>query len=1281
MQRNSELYKTIQELKEALAGLANPTIITAIHTLLSSTQESFSLEFFTTLKESVPMPATLHKLFVKMKGVAEIAIAEGKWADGDVTAVLTALLPTTETEILWPECINLLKIPKVQKLKNETAFKLKKYLLDNPTVENIREFFDVIFEEDEIEEIDSFCQEHYSTDCATQIARAVKSKPKLKLSFKTVAQNDISYFENKDILVLLVNKTCFQKTIIQASKKDDGTFVFVLDYRTFNISKVRLEISPDFRLNLYEIVQEPMLISILNAYTKEGSCFKLNATAAMDCAGRMLINPAQPYLLHQFSEKTSLVSKISGFISKPDTTYYSIVLASVTGNLRYKISVGCLLKKGDSRIITSADISKVCISEYLNGEWTKEKIADPAVIPKMVLEREHLSSTYSFPHISAENIHDYVEIKCDESLASRSSKLKLEQITRKIDFLVNLLDQDNALLHPLVDDWISNKLARIDESLSQPLEESIAEILGMYKEVNVTKSYQDVLLQIVREANWKSNLKTKESTVFVARIMDLLQQAQKYAAELSGKSAFFVIGNTGSGKSTTICKLLRAPLLKTKNHVGDTVYKVRDNVVGNFPKIGQALGTSETLYTRGYKLKDVDHYATDCAGFEDTRGDDYELCTNLSMDMVLREANVSSIILVIPINAFLLDRGNPIITLASTVSGRFPNLFDIEHPDHNKLFILITKSNSVPGSVVSHFSSRLTSLFNEEQDQIDSICSAGRTPTSTSYFRLRIWHALLSLNTKGHLTILDIEDSDMIGDLIAQYSVDAGPKIQCREALANLDIRKKFGDIIQLTVHTWHKLILEQFLTIDPAKIATLEAEVKHLETITVNNRNKINAGTQELNNISEAIYKLDVFLEVCKTDSAVPLLDQQFQQDIENLHKANNASLLTQIKSTEESIVESEELVGRLKDNIARVEQENLTANQNLKTVRQEIQSKGEGSHHQNLYSIKYTPNQILSISTWKSEAHRQKAIAEMRTGSSTDFLPGYQSVIAKEHTGVGLHLALITKEYSIVPVDDMGNVDEVAWQDFKDIAKLGSGEFSATFRAYNAKLEKMNCRVSNPREILYSFETTWKKGTPLPWVEIYHELPRHVYFASALKNLESDRRRLEDTIAENNRILNGALFVTGLNKRLETETRRQDLLKQNLQTFQAECNAKRDNIVIDFLQTTKTNKINAKKLVEDNLVILKAQLESDTHSVTTKKQQLVQLNATRKRFAAAIYQQLEVAKAVRKFADFLIARPPPDPDPREQLLFSDCENFIAAYDSNFDKLVSSCQDTLNFT
>ena len=168
------------------------------------------------------------------------------------------------------------------------------------------------------------------------------------------------------------------------------------------------------------------------------------------------------------------------------------------------------------------------------------------------------------------------------------------------------------------------------------------------------------------------------------------------------------------------------------NQYGDQVVRLKEeNIESGHAKIGQSLGTSETIYSEGLpfieesrrptsKIKPLLKTAVLCdnPGFHDTRGSDYEICTNWSIDQAMQCAKkIKAVVLVIAFDTFKLDRANPLVEIASLIQERFPDIFTT-HRD--SFYIIITKCTE-EGQKGEAFQNRLKKHIFEEEEKIHNI--------------------------------------------------------------------------------------------------------------------------------------------------------------------------------------------------------------------------------------------------------------------------------------------------------------------------------------------------------------------------------------------------------------------------------------------------------------------------------------------------------------------------------------------------------------------------------
>lgn len=193
----------------------------------------------------------------------------------------------------------------------------------------------------------------------------------------------------------------------------------------------------------------------------------------------------------------------------------------------------------------------------------------------------------------------------------------------------------------------------------------------------------------------------KPESIEIPEAMELMKKAKDNIDEIRGKDIVLFIGNTGFGKSAAISYLLGADLISDSNIVGISIVKLRDESRTNeFPKIGQSLTESETLYSKGYSLPEdyglsPSLLLVDCPGFNYTRGGHYELCSYLSIDETIKaRESIKAVVLSIPFEAIYNDRANGVLDLIKFVKVRFRNTFTSEYSVvRPNLYIIITKSN------------------------------------------------------------------------------------------------------------------------------------------------------------------------------------------------------------------------------------------------------------------------------------------------------------------------------------------------------------------------------------------------------------------------------------------------------------------------------------------------------------------------------------------------------------------------------------------------------------
>ncbi|PCI76637.1 hypothetical protein COB21_04205, partial [Candidatus Aerophobetes bacterium] len=305
--------------------------------------------------------------------------------------------------------------------------------------------------------------------------------------------------------------------------------------------------------------------------------------------------------------------------------HIAISLTSINGQDEYKFRVE--VEKTDT-----PHFNRQRVFEANSRLLSRGDELTPRRLDSILVVTEEKTST----DINGENIEQAITINEEEN-QSLVNLQHFKETENKFKELRNRLATNTAtfeLLNRLVANLVSNNLETIDLKVicDRPLKIELETLVLEYQHnLSIETSLPQLLKRITLEANYQRTIAVKEY-LDVANTMKLLRDAMKNLKNIEEKPTSFFIGNTGAGKSTAVGFVLGATLEKFTNIVGEKVlrYKLKAGQdESNFPKIGQSLGESETLYTTGYAIQGFG--MADCPGFDDTRGSDFELCANLSI--------------------------------------------------------------------------------------------------------------------------------------------------------------------------------------------------------------------------------------------------------------------------------------------------------------------------------------------------------------------------------------------------------------------------------------------------------------------------------------------------------------------------------------------------------------------------------------------------------------------------------------------------------------------------
>lgn len=664
----------------------------------------------------------------------------------------------------------------------------------------------------------------------------------------------------------------------------------------------------------------------------------------------------------------------------------------------------------------------------------------------------------------------------------------------------------------------------IENDLNYRIKKTLDDLIIKYKEeLDIKETSENLILKIALQANYETIVNKKES-VAVKQTMDLLSESKCYTDELKNKDLVLLLGSTGSGKSTTTCYLMKAEMKVYISKYGEEICEVVDNL-GNYPKIGQSIGISETLYAKGYEIdiaprnqQSIKIMLCDCPGFRDTRGTEYELCTNLSIDKAIKQASgIKGVVLTIQYTAFLQDRGQPVLESFQNLLDIIPDLID-DDSLLDSVFILITKVGDVR-NIDETIKERICAHIHEIESLLKN--KSGTYEASSSLLlKHRLWSRIQQIDRKKNLFIVKIRDKRANSNILnALYSSQPISKSKLKSAILSKELEKKYHDFIEMETHSWIKIIFEKFLYSIPKKIEDLDQSISKTLNEIKQNENSINENLiqQHLLQTEEKKYlsKIDLY----ENYASKCLKNEISSNDIQNLLQTENqifkiekfadinekiTKLEKNAKSKAEELFSTQQL---LKDSIEKLQNATVKAIQNEK-MKKKLE---KGSKTIQLWTYKEEPNKRLIVFYTEAGA-REKAISEVRDYYDHEILKkdvdlGY----AKDYIGEIIHNIKLERQYRIVP-------------NYNKEKFYHGSEVTSNYKTYKATIEGKYFEVDmqpkatiDGKKMIWPIKTTWF-GNPsdMPWFNIYHTIPNMDINEATIINYNAETSNLNLDIAK---------------------------------------------------------------------------------------------------------------------------------------------------------------------
>ncbi|MGR3973010.1 MAG: hypothetical protein QRY72_00280 [Candidatus Rhabdochlamydia sp.] len=840
----------------------------------------------------------------------------------------------------------------------------------------------------------------------------------------------------------------------------------------------------------------------------------------------------------------------------------------------------------------------------------------------------------------------------------------LKEITEKLEDIHSqfLQSKNQELVNLLIDDLVDNQLTKISDQKMEyfrNIQPELAKLIqGISKKYNdhlgIKRSCELILMQLIEEVNYVL-LMNKKKSVVISRTMELIKDAYKNLEKIKGKEVIFFIGNTGAGKSTAISYFLGAAMESFTNDWGDEVVKLKEtenNQQREYPAIGQSLGESETLYAKGYPLTNSSYVLGDCPGFNDTRGGDFEICTNLSIDQAIESAKlIRSIVLVIPIYAFLVDRANPLIELIETVKERFTDAFDPKQIGKNSnFFILITKKNQNEAAVESiRNGTRLQQLLNESKKKMsDSKDALEGFELERIERRKNIWEALWLMHNQGQIDFIDIENPFEKHVLLKKYTTADQQQVDKRRyvnAMQGKDMQVKFGKCIEMSADTWSDRILTPYLITLPQIIKglneKLSAEMKKMDEFHQKRKEKedkivkMKGDEENLKSFIEELKNLGQKPQAGGSNSIV----QEINAKIASMSDVKLKDLKHEVESIEKDIKNKNIELMKIQIEIVRLQKSIEQLAQDIQETEKEIRKLSEGSTTILLWESSYKPDDEIEIEEYIGNA-RNNAHQESTGLKGEDFCVS-RKVKAKDYRGKLIEGAFISKDYKIISNNPKIRAAFMQQMQKESGYKFQEGNYAAIVEGERFEMDLAAKSIKifpDSKKISYIFITQWN-GDILPHIKISHTIPNVDRNEAAILAKQSDMKGLEEEKMRQENSLNGIKSILGKKKERDLCSEEIQQLNQKKLDLDVKITEAKNRVFMNSVKEMIESKeleldANIKERdIEEDFSNINKNINETAESIKEIQEQIALEQKKKRNFAIIIKGQADTVKQLREF------------------------------------------------
>ncbi|MCC6127778.1 MAG: hypothetical protein IT584_01055 [Chlamydiae bacterium] len=1135
---------------------------------------------------------------------------------------------------LWDDLATLLKQPEIQALSIRHSDLIMGHIENRSRTSDLIKLLETLLEERAFECLKHRIEES-GDDLETLVDEIKNNKPKEKIvndMFSLWNQNE-DYFKSRTLkLNHGGSDTNIQEPIVACERVENiWHFQFDDPYRT------HLEVRRD----------QTILVTQCHSY-RLGHCLKTG----------LLSQGSQVLLEH--GEKGSIL---------PPEGAYAFSLKSVEGREgQVAVYLDKLIDPGAGSVYVLT-----CTQHRERGDIVKVELSQNGVVSDLPIDlfyRVQLTREDKKIIVLDDPVRQFIFDEAGPANTERQKLFQMKAIQEELERLQHQLSSDPALLDQLLDNYFQSQCNAVDLSLvPQGWHEQLGDISHRYSQyINQSRSVSDLVIQLVLEANY-ARLVPRRQSMQARYIMELLRKSQKYTRELQGKDITLFIGNTGAGKSTLIAYLLGAKLKPKQNLGGEECFAVEEDS-DRYPVIGQGLGTSQTIFAQGFPIAGGSSTVfCDPPGFNDTRGEEHVLCANLTVDQAVSQArSIRAIVLTIPVQAFQLDRGGPVVSLVEKVRERFPDVMQPHKIDKVAQYVVLTKSGHVQPSIAEAVENgkRFEVLRDEIQQEIHRE-SGKEAPNMLRIHGLErqkgIWQSFLSLKDREAVDMPNLQNkrTQRRDGLVKKYT-DPNRGFAKRRYISAMDtpeMKRRFGETLELSTASWRGVIFEKYLVQLPQKIAKYEADILEAKREIERLDQEFSLASGEIEDLGKKKQELE------KISAHGMALTKEVLDRLTVLKSSRLDELKFNIQLKRDKIKSLNTLVGQVELRLDQKRGEIQIRFESIKANEVNIEKLSTSPHKESLFKNDYRGRREMTLSHWKSLEERKKCHDDLDENTAAYQTGKTEVVDCSKYKGTLYQVLQISRDYRIVPQakDERANFEK----------SLSGGEYRAEHQGADYTIDLGAKPSATGTKVSYGYQTHWHGGDRRPWVEVSHTIPGYDYYNATIITL----RGAND--AEKQAITAANAEIVRLKREIETHQKEILLQEEAIRRDEGEMatlnKEMQESLVRDIIAEQLTAIAEKKKRQEWIL----ERIETLHQDVNETRSQIQFAEKEKRHFAVLIRSEWETAKVLRELSEMVMSRGENGELMVQENSLNECSQFIKVFDEKGKEIREKVWKELN--